>query len=55
MKVAEKDKPVRTVPNGVWEASRSGKEESKSGTQYVNEQTTDVQGNGYPIRSRRKK
>lgn len=55
MKEAEKDKPVRTIPNGVWEASRPGKEENKSEEGYANQQTTDAQGNGYPMRSRREK
>lgn len=55
MKEAEKDKPVRTIPNGVWEASRPGKEENKSEAQYVNEKTTDAQGNGYPVRQKREK
>lgn len=49
MKEAEKDKPVRTIPKGVWEASRPDKEENKSEARYVNKQTTDAQGNGYPI------
>ena len=55
MKEAEKDKPVRTIPNGVWEGSRPGKQENQSETRYVNKQTTDAQGNGYPIPSKREK
>lgn len=50
MKITEKKKPVKTIPDGVWESSRPGKykgqEENKKDTFN---KTTDLQGNGYPV------
>lgn len=45
MKFADKDKPIKTIPKGVWESSRPvpDKEETSSATE-----STDLQGNGYP-------
>lgn len=45
MKFADKDKPIKTMPKGVWESSRpdSNKEKASSATE-----STDLQGNGYP-------
>lgn len=44
-KITDKNKPVKTIPKGVWESSRpvTDKEKSSSATE-----TTDLQGNGYP-------
>lgn len=48
MKFTDKDKPIKTIPKGVWESSRpdSDKEKSSTATEY-----TDLQGNGYPQKS----
>ena len=45
MKITEKKKPIKTIPDGVWESSRpvSSKNKSDSSTN-----STDIQGNGYP-------
>lgn len=45
MKITEKKKPARTMPEGVWESSNPVKEKAKNNP-YTN--TTDLQGNGYP-------
>ena len=45
MKQACKDKPIPTIPEGVWEADRP---EQKKSSQ--NSPQTDLQGNGYPQR-----
>ena len=48
MKFTDKDKPIKTIPKGVWESSRPDydKEKSSSATE-----STDLQGNGYPQKS----
>lgn len=46
MKVSEKQKPVRTIPDGVWEASPSKRQKSKEKNNMA--PSTDLQGNGYP-------
>lgn len=43
MKITDKNKPVKTIPKGVWEGSKPEKEKSNSASL-----TTDLQGNGYP-------
>ncbi len=46
MKAAEYKKPISTIPEGVWESSRpNGKAEQDQQCT----QTTDLQGNGYPV------
>lgn len=47
MKFAEKDKPIRTIPKGVWESSRPSDDKEKDKEQNITT-TTDLQGNGYP-------
>ncbi len=42
MKESNKKKPVKTVLDGVWEASHKTTKDNKS------TKTTDLQGNGYP-------
>ncbi len=42
MKESDKDKPIKSVPEGVWESSRPKKSKGKD----IN---TDLQGNGYPV------
>ncbi len=49
MKQAESDKPIHTIPNGVWESSRPYKKKPKAKDEHLNEITTDTQGNGYPV------
>ncbi len=50
MKMAEKDKPVPTIPEGVWESSAPDKQSNKTAAEHLNEITTDAQGNGYPVK-----
>lgn len=45
MKITDKKKPVRTIPNGVWESSRPAQNKEN---QNPASETTDLQGNGYP-------
>lgn len=49
MKITEKKKPVKTIPKGVWESSRPVQNEKK---QSLVSETTDLQGNGYPQKSK---
>ena len=49
MKVTDKDKPIRTIPEGVWESSNPNEKENRSKKQHLNDITTDIQGNGYPV------
>ncbi|MDE6529878.1 MAG: hypothetical protein K2K96_03795 [Lachnospiraceae bacterium] len=44
MKAVEYKKPVSTIPEGVWESSRPKEKNDQQCTQ-----TTDLQGNGYPV------
>lgn len=53
MKFAEKDKPVRTIPKGVWESSRPKDNSGKEAEQNISP-STDLQGNGYPRNDRSK-
>lgn len=48
MKFTEKDKPIKTMPKGVWESSRPDSDKEKSGSAT---ESTDLQGNGYPQKS----
>ncbi len=48
MKMTEKDKPVHTIPDGVWESPRTDRRGQKKPAEHQNELTTDEQGNGYP-------
>ena len=49
MKQADKDKPIHTIPKGVWEASHE--EIAKEPKSNV---STDMQGNGYPEKNPQK-
>lgn len=49
MKKTEKKKPVKSMPQGVWEASRSEHTEKEKNKELSD--TTDLQGNGYPKNS----
>ncbi len=53
MKQAESDKPIHTIPKGVWESSSPYKKGHKSQKEHLNEITTDAQGNGYPVTNSR--
>lgn len=53
MKITEKKKPVQTIPKGVWESSRPGRNTEK-GQVHVSNKTTDLQGNGYPVKENKK-
>ena len=55
MKQAEKDKSPPTAPKGVWESSTTYKKGHKTKNEHLNEITTDVQGNGYPVDSEQDK
>lgn len=48
MKITDKKKPVHTIPDGVWESSKTTKDTEK------NTVTTDEQGNGYPVKTQDK-
>lgn len=53
MKITDKDKPVHTVPKGVWESNHPISEK-KDKTNNVFTTSTDLQGNGYPINKQSK-
>ena len=45
MKITKKKKPIKTIPDGVWESSRPVSDKGKTNTAT---NSTDIQGNGYP-------
>lgn len=45
MKISDKNKPVKTIPKGVWESTRPVNDKENPGQTT---ETTDLQGNGYP-------
>lgn len=49
MKATDKDKRIRTAPKGAWESGIINEKEKRSKTQRLNDITTDMQGNGYPV------
>ena len=51
MKVTDKDKRIRTAPKGAWESGiiNEDKKKNRSKKQHLNDITTDIQGNGYPV------
>ena len=49
MKVTDKDKPIHTVPKGAWESGVIHEKENPSKKQHLNDITTDIQKNGYPV------
>lgn len=53
MKESRQERPVRTIPDGVWEASRPEKKENRSGSGSEKDPAVDAQGNGYPERTGR--
>lgn len=48
MKISDKNKPVDTIPNGVWESSKPKTDKDKKSI------TTDLQENGYPVNKQSK-
>ena len=49
MKATDKDKPIRTTPEGAWEGGVINERKKPSKKQHLNDITTDLQGNGYPV------
>ena len=49
MKAADKNKRIRTIPKGAWESGVINEKENPSKKQHLNDITTDIQGNGYPL------
>ena len=51
MKATDKNKRIRTAPKGAWESGiiNENKKEHRSKKQQLNDITTDIQGNGYPV------
>ncbi len=50
MKESEKKKPVKTIPDGVWESSRPVKTKKDKNDEPFTP-STDLQGNGYPFKN----
>ena len=49
MKEAFKDKTIHTTPKGAWESGVINERKNPSKKQALNDITTDLQGNGYPV------
>lgn len=49
MKATDKNKPIHTIPKGAWESGIINKQEYYSKKHHLNEITTDIQENGYPV------
>ncbi len=49
MKVTDKEKRIRTAPDGAWESGVINAKKNRSKKQHLNDITTDIQGNGYPV------
>ncbi|MBD5135813.1 MAG: hypothetical protein HDT39_07610 [Lachnospiraceae bacterium] len=49
MKATDKDKSIPTIPKGTWEGGIINEKKDISKKQHLNDITTDIQGNGYPI------
>lgn len=49
MKLTDKKKPIRTIPEGAWESGSYSEGPEISEKKRLNEITTDYQGNGYPL------
>ena len=49
MRATEKDKRIRTAPKGAWESGIINEKKHRSEKQHLNDITTDIQGNGYPV------
>lgn len=53
MKKAEKDNPVNTIPKGAYEAGATNRS-IRNNDWNPNDITTDIQGNGYPVKTEKK-
>lgn len=49
MKAGSRDKRIRTAPKGAWESGVINGKEKRSPDQHLNDISTDLQGNGYPV------
>ncbi|MDE6433284.1 MAG: hypothetical protein K2L07_03515 [Lachnospiraceae bacterium] len=56
MKAVDSKKPVKTIPDGVWESSHNTAGQStpypskkKEQNAHFQNAATDLQGNGYPV------
>lgn len=49
MKAADKNKSIPTIPKGTWESGIVVDKKERSQKQHLNDITTDIQGNGYPV------
>lgn len=49
MKSAQKDKVIHTTPKGAWEGGVINDRKKPSKKKHLNDISTDLQGNGYPI------
>lgn len=48
MKITDKNKPIKTIPKGVWEAEHPINDKNKTEYNSKLNPSTDLQGNGYP-------
>lgn len=53
MKITDKDKPINTLPKGVWESSNPLREKKNNKNNDFTT-STDLQGNGYPTNKQNK-
>jgi hypothetical protein len=49
MKTANRDKVIYTTPKGAWEGGVINERKKPSKKQHLNDISTDLQGNGYPL------
>ena len=49
MKATDKDKTIHTTPKGAWEGGIINERKKPSKEQHLNKITTDLQGTGYPV------
>ena len=49
MKATDKSKRIRTVPKGAWEGGIINEKKNRCEKQHLNDISTDLQGNGYPV------
>ena len=49
MKAADKSKRIHTLPKGAWEGGIIDETENPPQKRHLNDITTDIQGNGYPL------
>ena len=49
MKATDKNKIIHTTPKGAWEGGVTNQRKKPSKKQHLEDISTDLQGNGYPI------